>query len=556
MRLRRANASRRMKMLCDSNSSRRSNCVASDRTGRRPLAGGNSGLFFDVDPHFSSTLTLTIGRIFFYLPARSPLYMANNSRQPESSPNEFYAAIFTSPAPPARKSPSARAAKNPSTRWARLRVNSWHVRNGAIGVEEGRAPGTGFAAVIRNLSTSMNGNVAASTRADCGRAQARTVSEETRQARWNGKAGTTIGMPDSNTLWPGDAGRQGSFMTRFVASFVLTAVLTGAAHAADITLLNVSYDPTRELYADINKAFAPRYKAETGKTIDLKQSHGGSGRQARSVIDGLQADVVTLALAYDIDEIADRGLIAADWQKRLPQNASPYTSTIVFLVRKGNPERHQGLGRSGQARCEGDYAQPQDVRWCALELSRCLGLCAQEIRRRRQGAQFRSKHLQERAGAGYRRARLDRDLRRAQRRGCPDRLGERGISFDQRVRQGQVRDRGPLVVHPGRAAGRGGRQGSGQEGDPRSRRKPISSSSTRRKDRRSLPSTSIARAMRSLRRNMNAASRRSTFSPSTTCLVAGGKRRPRTSRMAVYSTPSTRSDARRVGYGSSDCART
>ena len=184
----------------------------------------------------------------------------------------------------------------------------------------------------------MNGNVAASTRADCGRAQTRTVSEETRQARWNGKAGTTIGMPDSNTLWPGDAGRQGSFMTRFVASFVLTAVLTGAAHAADITLLNVSYDPTRELYADINKAFAPRYKAETGKTIDLKQSHGGSGRQARSVIDGLQADVVTLALAYDIDEIADRGLIAADWQKKLPQNASPYTSTIVFLVRKGNPK--------------------------------------------------------------------------------------------------------------------------------------------------------------------------------------------------------------------------
>jgi sulfate transport system substrate-binding protein len=127
-------------------------------------------------------------------------------------------------------------------------------------------------------------------------------------------------------------------MTRFVASFVLTAVFAGVAQAADITLLNVSYDPTRELYADINKAFAPRYKAETGKTVDLKQSHGGSGRQARSVIDGLQADVVTLALAYDIDEIADRGLIAADWQRKLPQNASPYTSTIVFLVRKGNPK--------------------------------------------------------------------------------------------------------------------------------------------------------------------------------------------------------------------------
>ena len=191
----------------------------------------------------------------------------------------------------------------------------------------------------------MNGNVAVATQANRGRAQARIIFEETRQARWNGKAGTTIGMPDSNTLWPGDAGRQGSFMTRFVASFVLTAVLTGAAHAADITLLNVSYDPTRELYADINKAFAPRFKAETGKTIDLKQSHGGSGRQARSVIDGLQADVVTLALAYDIDEIADRGLIAADWQKKLPQNASPFDHCFPGPQRQ--PEGHQGLGRPG-----------------------------------------------------------------------------------------------------------------------------------------------------------------------------------------------------------------
>ena len=127
-------------------------------------------------------------------------------------------------------------------------------------------------------------------------------------------------------------------MTRFVAGFVLSAVLAGAGHAADITLLNVSYDPTRELYVDINKAFAAKYKADTGKTIDFKQSHGGSGKQARSVIDGLEADVVTLALAYDIDAIADRGIIAADWQKRLPQNSSPYTSTIVFLVRKGNPK--------------------------------------------------------------------------------------------------------------------------------------------------------------------------------------------------------------------------
>jgi len=127
-------------------------------------------------------------------------------------------------------------------------------------------------------------------------------------------------------------------MTRLITSLALCAFFAGTVHAADVTLLNVSYDPTRELYADINTAFAAKHKAETGKTVEIKQSHGGSGRQARSVIDGLQADVVTLALAYDIDEIADRGLVAKDWQKRLPQNASPYTSTIVFLVRKGNPK--------------------------------------------------------------------------------------------------------------------------------------------------------------------------------------------------------------------------
>jgi len=122
------------------------------------------------------------------------------------------------------------------------------------------------------------------------------------------------------------------------AAAVILSMLAGAAHAADVTLLNVSYDPTRELYVEVNKAFAAKFKTESGKSIEIKQSHGGSGKQARSVIDGLAADVVTLALAYDIDEIAERGIIAKDWQKKLPQNASPYTSTIVFLVRKGNPK--------------------------------------------------------------------------------------------------------------------------------------------------------------------------------------------------------------------------
>lgn len=127
-------------------------------------------------------------------------------------------------------------------------------------------------------------------------------------------------------------------MKKIVPALVVSALLATAAHAADITLLNVSYDPTRELHAALSKAFSAKYKTADGKTVEIKSSHGGSGKQARSVIDGLEADVVTLALAYDIDAIADKGLLAADWQKKLPQNASPYTSTIVFLVRKGNPK--------------------------------------------------------------------------------------------------------------------------------------------------------------------------------------------------------------------------
>ena len=123
-----------------------------------------------------------------------------------------------------------------------------------------------------------------------------------------------------------------------LAAALLALAVTGAA-AKEIALLNVSYDPTRELYQDYNKAFAKYWKAKTGDDVVVKASHGGSGKQARSVIDGLDADVVTLALAYDIDEIAHKAkLIPADWQKRLQHNSAPYTSTIVFLVRKGNPK--------------------------------------------------------------------------------------------------------------------------------------------------------------------------------------------------------------------------
>jgi sulfate transport system substrate-binding protein len=119
----------------------------------------------------------------------------------------------------------------------------------------------------------------------------------------------------------------------------LALALAAGASAKSIELLNVSYDPTRELYVDFNKAFAAHWKAKTGDDVTVKQSHGGSGKQARSVIDGLPADVVTLALAADVDALYDNGrLIPKDWQKRLPDNAAPYTSTIVFLVRKGNPK--------------------------------------------------------------------------------------------------------------------------------------------------------------------------------------------------------------------------
>ena len=126
---------------------------------------------------------------------------------------------------------------------------------------------------------------------------------------------------------------------RGLLAAILSIGLAGQA-LADVTLLNVSYDPTRELYQDYNAAFAKYWKNRNNEVVTIKQSHGGSGKQARSVIDGLEADVVTLALAYDVDALHEKGkLIPADWQKRLPHNAAPYTSTIVFLVRKGNPKK-------------------------------------------------------------------------------------------------------------------------------------------------------------------------------------------------------------------------
>jgi sulfate transport system substrate-binding protein len=135
-----------------------------------------------------------------------------------------------------------------------------------------------------------------------------------------------------------------SFLRHALPVIASGLLLAGGAFAAEVTLLNVSYDPTRELYKEFNAAFQKYWKQKSGDDLTLKASHGGSGKQARAVVDGLEADVLTLALAYDIDEVAVTGLLAKDWQKKLPLNASPYTSTIVLLVRKGNPKNIKDWG--------------------------------------------------------------------------------------------------------------------------------------------------------------------------------------------------------------------
>jgi sulfate/thiosulfate-binding protein len=150
------------------------------------------------------------------------------------------------------------------------------------------------------------------------------------------------GLPQRHCSWGGAAiSMTTGFRRKSTLVLALALVLMGSSllFAGSNALLNVSYDPTRELYQEINSAFIKYRKAKTGDDVAVKQSHGGSGKQARAVMDGLRADVVTLALAYDIDVLAQAGLVPADWQKRLPNNSAPYTSTIVFVVRKGNPRQ-------------------------------------------------------------------------------------------------------------------------------------------------------------------------------------------------------------------------
>ena len=242
------------------------------------------------------------------------------------------------------------------------------------------------------------------------------------------------------------------------------AVLIAATVSAQTQFLNVSYDPTRELYVAVNAAFAKYWKAKTGQDIQFRQSHGGSGAQARAVIDGLEADVVTLALAYDIDAVSNSGLIHKDWQKRLPQNSSPYTSTIVFLVRKGNPKGIKDWGdlvRSGVQVITPNPKTSGGARWNYL--------AAWEYAKRKNGGNeakaqgIRGGALQERARARLRRPRRDDDVRAARHRRRAAGLGERSVSR-ARGREGQGRDRDALDQHPGGAAGRRRRQGGCKKG--------------------------------------------------------------------------------------------
>ena len=197
--------------------------------------------------------------------------------------------------------------------------------------------------------------------------------------------------------------------TWLFAGLVCVPMLVGA----QTTLLNVSYDPTRELYQEFNAAFARHWKSKTGQDVTIRQSHGGSGAQARAVIDGLQADVVTLALAYDVDAISRAGLIAADWQKRLPRNSAPYTSTIVFLVRKGNPKGIKDW-RDLARGCLRHHAQPKDLRGSTVELPGSVGLRAQATGRQRgTGEGIRDAGVSQRSGARLGCARIDGDVRAA-----------------------------------------------------------------------------------------------------------------------------------------------
>ncbi len=231
------------------------------------------------------------------------------------------------------------------------------------------------------------------------------------------------------------------------------------AAAAGSSLLNVSYDPTAQLYADYNKVFAAYWAKQSGTAPQLSFSHGGSGAQARAVMEGLQADVVTLALSYDIDTIAKTGLIAKDWQSRLPDNSTPYTSTIVFLVRAGNPKGIKDWGDLVKPGVQVITPNPKTsggARWNILAawawaLQAHNGDAGQAMDYLK--GLFANVPVLDTGAHG---ATLTFTQRRHRR--CAGGLGERCLPVDQTGWPRQVRDRHAVLEHPGRAAGGGGGQ--------------------------------------------------------------------------------------------------
>ena len=236
-----------------------------------------------------------------------------------------------------------------------------------------------------------------------------------------------------------------------------------------VELLNVSYDPTRELYRDFNEAFAKEWLKKTGQIVKVKQSHGGSGKQARAVIEGQAADVVTLALAYDVDAIHKHaGLLPENWQSRLPNNSSPYTSTIVFLVRKGNPKGIKDWNDLIKPGVEVITPNPKTsggARWNYLAawgyvLKRELGDLAklkdpkaapQVAKAQAKAQQFVKELFYPCACPGYRRPRRHHDFRAARDGRRAFGLGKRGLFIDKRIGARQVRNRMAALEHPGRA---------------------------------------------------------------------------------------------------------
>ena len=325
--------------------------------------------------------------------------------------------------------------------------------------------------------------------------------------------------------------RRGALLLLATAALALGALSAGSA-LADATLLNVSYDPTRELYQEFNQAFAEHWKQETGEDVTIKQSHGGSGKQARAVIDGLEADVVTLALAYDIDAIAEQRQAAA---RGLAVAAAEQQRALHLDHRvpgaQGQSQGHQGLGRPGQAGRPGDHAEPEDLRRRALELPRRLGLGAAQkpaaTTRRRRSSSRELYQATCRCSTPARAARPPPSSSAASATCCSPGRTRRFLALKE-LGAGQVRDRRAVAQHPGRAAGRA----SSTRSSTSTARAQVAEAYLEylyspEGQEIAAQATTTARATRQVAGEVRrAASRRSSCSRSTRCSAAGRRRRP------------------------------